>query len=74
MATVEIVDEGMYGDVRFQLYVDGHRYAAITKKPKNPVQFVWQVHGPQYWPAAKDLIQGLLELSVIADSLTGDKQ
>jgi hypothetical protein len=73
MATVEIVDESLYDDVRFQLYVDGTRCAAITKKPKNPVQFVWQVHGPQYWPAAKELMQGLLELSVIADKLTGEK-
>lgn len=73
MATVEIVDEGMYDQVRYQLYIDGSRCAALTKTPKGPVQFVWQVHGPQYWPAAKELLQGLLELSVIADQLTGDK-
>jgi len=74
MAAIEIVDEGMYDHVRFQLYIDGSRCAAITKAPKCPVQFVWQVHGPQYWPAAKELLQGLLELSVIADNLTGEKQ
>jgi hypothetical protein len=74
MAILEIVDEGMYGDVRFQLYIDGSRCAAITKTPKGPVQFVWQVHGPQYWPQAKQLLQGLIDLSVIADQLTGDKE
>lgn len=44
-----------------------------SAKKHDTVQFHWQVYGPQYWPEAKILMQGLLELSVLADQLSGEK-
>jgi hypothetical protein len=70
--TIEIVDESAYDEIRFQLYIDGGRRALVSKK-SGIVHIHWQVYGPQYWPEAKVLMQGLLELSVIADKLSGEK-
>ena len=70
--TIEIVDESTHEETRFQLYIDGGQRALVSKK-SGTVQFHWQVYGPQYWPDAKVLMQGLLELSVIADKLSGEK-
>lgn len=70
--TVEIRDESTYEEQRFQLYIDGSRQA-LLRKHDGVVEFAWQVYGPQAWPAAKTLLQGLLELSVLADQLSGEK-
>lgn len=70
--TIEIVDESAHEEIRFQLYIDGGQRAFVSKKG-GAVQLHWQVYGPQYWPEAKVLMQGLLELSVIADKLSGEK-
>ncbi len=72
MDTIEIRDESTHDEQRFQLYIDGGPRALVTKK-HGTVQFHWQVYGPQYWPDAKVLMQGLLELSVTADKLSGEK-
>lgn len=72
MDTIEIRDESTHDEQRFQLYIDGGPRALVTKK-HDTVQFHWQVYGPQYWPDAKVLMQGLLELSVTADKLSGEK-
>lgn len=66
----EIQDTGEEGRERFVLLVDGVPTAAVTKVGDQPVQLVWLVYGPQYWPAAKEVLLGLLELSVHADRLT----
>ena len=55
----------------YELYIDGGSRAVLTKK-NGMVQLNWAVYGPQYWPEAKQLLQGLLELSVIADQLAGE--
>lgn len=68
---IEICDESTADARRFQLYVDGGRAAVLVKK-NNLISLNWQVHGPQLWPEAKDLLQGLLDLSVIADNLSGE--
>ena len=70
--TIEIRDESTHEEQRFQLFIDGGPRALLTKKC-GTVQLIWQVYGPQYWPEAKVLIQGLLELSVLADQLSGEK-
>jgi len=70
--TIEIVDESTHDEVRFQLYIDGGRRAFVRKK-HGLVTLHWEVYGPQQWPEAKVLMQGLLELSVIADQLSGEK-
>lgn len=68
---IEIRNESTDAEDRFQLYIDGGPRAAVSKKA-NLVQLHWEVYGPQEWPRAKLLLQGLLELSVIADQLSGD--
>ncbi len=70
--SIEIRDESTDEEQRFQLYINGGPRAMLSKK-HGTVQFHWQVYGPQYWPGAKVLMQGLLELSVLADQLYGEK-
>jgi hypothetical protein len=70
--TIEIRDNSTGEEQRFQLYIDGGPRALLTKK-RGTVEINWQVYGPQYWPQAKVLMQGLLELSVLADQLSGEK-
>lgn len=69
---IDIQDESTHNEERFQLYINGAAKALVTKK-NGMVQMHWQVHGPQHWPNAKVLMQGLLELSIIADQLSGEK-
>ena len=57
----------------YQLFVDNAPKAKLTKI-RGVVQLTWQVYGPQNWPQAKALVQGLLELSVLADQLSGEKE
>lgn len=73
MKTIEIQDESMGTEEKFQLYINGAPRACVVKK-HGDVQLIWQVHGPQYWPDAQVLLQGILELSVIASKLSGDKK
>lgn len=70
--TIKIVDESTDEEVRFQLYIDGARRAFVRKK-HGYVTLHWEVYGPQQWPEAKNLLQGLLQLSVWADQLSGEK-
>lgn len=69
--SIEIRDEGTHDEERYQLYVDGSPRALLTKK-RGFVEWHWQVYGPQHWPEAQVLLQGLLELSVLADKLQGE--
>ena len=68
-----IRDEITYEEPRFRLYADGAAQALLRKRG-GMVELVWQVYGPQAWPDAKVLLQGMLELSVIADQLSGEKK
>ena len=70
--SIEIRDESTHDEQRFQLLIDGGP-RALLKKRNGTVEIVWQVYGPQYWPEAKVLMQGLLELSVLADQLSREK-
>lgn len=69
MDSIEIQDEG---NQRWQLYVNGSPRILLTKK-HGSLQLHWQVYGPQHWAEAKVIIQGLLELSVLAHQLAGEK-
>lgn len=71
--TIKIVDESTDDEIRHVLYIDGGPRATLTKK-HSLVNFNWQVYGPQQWPEAKNLILGLLELSILADQLHGAKK
>lgn len=70
--SIEIRNESTHDEQRFQLYIDGGP-RALLKKRNGAVELNWQVYGPQYWPGAKVLMQGLLELSVLADQLSGER-
>ena len=54
----------------YELFINGGSRATLSKK-HGLIQIHWHVYGPQDWPDAKYLMQGLLELSVIADQLSG---
>lgn len=69
--SLEIRNESTDSMEKYELYIDGGSRATLTKQG-GIVSLNWQVYGPQYWPDAKRLMQGLLELSVIADQLSGD--
>ena len=49
-----------------ELYIKGSRQAAVSRKD-GVVELNWLVDGPQYWPKAKLLMQGLIELTAIAE-------
>lgn len=68
----EIIDESTDGEKKFALMHLGARKATLVAK-HGDITFHWQVYGPQYWPVTKPLIQGLLDLSIIADQLMGER-
>lgn len=70
---IAISDESDEKGARFQLLIDGGPRALLTQDYYGTVSVTWQIYGPQYWPDAKLVVQGLLELSVIADQLHGVK-
>jgi len=67
--TIEIIDESYAGLEIHQLYIDGGRAVAAIRRPGQPVELSWQVYGPQFWPDAQKIIQGLVQLSFIADQM-----
>lgn len=69
--SIEIRDESTHEERRFHLLIGGYP-RALLKKRNRTVELVWEVYGPQYWPKARVLMQGLLELSVLADQLSGE--
>jgi hypothetical protein len=71
LSQLQIKNESTDAEERYELYTNGGSRATLIKKG-GVVSLNWQVYGPQYWPDAKVLMQGLLELSVIADQLSGD--
>lgn len=72
MSDYEIIEESSDEERKFTLLHLGARMATLVYK-NGDVGLHWQVYGPQYWPVAKGLMQGLLDLSVIADQLSGEK-
>ncbi len=72
---IEIRDESGDDEVRHQLYMNGQRRGLVTKTRKNgEVKLHWQVYGPIHWSEAKIMMQGLLDLTVIADQLSGERK
>lgn len=68
---IEIRDESGDGEKRHQLYINGQRRGLVTKKKHSDVKLHWQVHGPMNLNEAKAQVEGMLELVVIADQLSG---
>lgn len=71
---VEIVDNSAKGVVRHTLYVNGDPKAHVVVT-NGEVRLHWAVYGPQSWePEGRALLQGLVELSVIADQLAAKQR
>ena len=64
---IEIVDESTEMESRLVLLIDGNARATLTQKQGRPPYLNWQIYGPQQWPDAKEILLGLLELSVHAE-------
>lgn len=72
---IKIVDESSGGEIRHQLYIDGIAQAALIRRlGGEKLGIHWHVYGRQKWPEAKDLICGLLELSIIAEQLNNEEE
>lgn len=67
--TIDIRDESIDGEARYRLYVDGTPKVTLVKK-RGVVELRWEVYGPMRWQEARVLVQGLAELTVIADQLS----
>lgn len=69
---IEICDESTDECKIFQLYVRGKPCGTVVKR-NGVVELIWDVSGPQYWPLARLLMKGLLDLTMIADHLSEEK-
>lgn len=68
--TIKIVDEGTPSKPRHMLYINDCQRAFATVL-NHRVSIHWLVHGPQSLDEAHVLMQGLLDLFMIADQLKG---
>lgn len=66
---ISITEEEYDGFCIMRLTVDGQEVAKAVSKAGRPVEFTWEIYGPQYWPKAQQIIQGLVQLSVVADAM-----
>jgi len=69
--TIDIRDESVDNEKRFQLYIDGCRRGLVTSDNKG-ARFHWQTAGPFQYEESRVWIQGLLELSMIALELDNE--
>lgn len=64
------IEETTRGDVeQYTLHVNDFPAAHVQVLPHGVV-LNWAVYGPQQWPEAKLVLEGLLELGLLADKLT----
>lgn len=73
MQDFEIVDASDEKVTRYELVVNDTRYAALVADKQGHVTINWMIYGPQTWPDAQAMVRGVLQLSVIADQLSGGK-
>lgn len=64
----EIKDESTAYKTRYVLYRSGVPSISV-EKADGVVVFKWMIYGPQYASESKELIQGILDMTVIADQL-----
>ena len=72
-ASLEVRDESIDGERRLRLYIDRCPRALLTVR-RGEAQVHLQVYGPLYLDEFQRLLQGLLELRLAADQLTGEKK
>lgn len=66
---INIQDESTDEEKRFQFYVGECQRGLVTQGKNGQVKFHWQTAGPSRLEEARVWIQGLLELSMIAEQL-----
>lgn len=69
---INIQDESTNEEKRFQFYVGECRRGLVTQSKNGQVKFHWQTAGPSQIEEARIWIQGLLELSMIAEQLESE--
>lgn len=69
---INIQDESADGEKRFQFYVGECRRGLVTQGKDGRVKFHWQTAGPCNLDESRIWIQGLLELSMIAEQLESE--
>lgn len=65
---IEIIKEERRGRTVHTLYIDGGEKAFLSTEA-GEVRITWMVYGPQGWPVAREMVKGILELTVLADEL-----
>jgi hypothetical protein len=66
---INIRNESTDDEVRYQFYVGECRRGLVTLGKDGRVKFHWQTAGPSNLEESRIWIQGLLELSMIAEQL-----
>ena len=69
---INIRDESTDIEKRFQFYIGDCRRGLVTMGPDKRVKFHWQTAGLSQLEEARVWIQGLLELSIIAEQLEAE--
>lgn len=67
---MEIVDKSTETEKYFSLVID-ETEAASVKTLRGEVFLQWAIYGPQKLEDAKKIVEGLLHLTIIAESLRG---
>lgn len=66
--SVQIVDESMDDIKSFRLFVN-QSPVAVVRKQHGKVRFNFMVHGPLQWAEAQLVLDGFLQMAIIADKL-----
>lgn len=66
---INIRNESTDGEIRYQFYVGECHRGLVTLGKDGRVKFHWQTAGPSNLEESRIWIQGLLELSMIAEQL-----
>ena len=76
--TIEIREREVYDGRKplkiFELYIDNCKQAAVEQQRNGSVKFRFNPKGAFDWQEAQVWIQGLLDLSMIAEELNNDKK
>lgn len=67
---IEIIDTSTVDQEAYELNVGSANRIVTLQVDHGAVKFNWGVYGPIGWPEAKAMLEGMLELSVLADSIT----
>lgn len=67
---IEIVNASTDDQEQYELNVGSALRVVTLQVTHGIVKFNWGVYGPIQWPEAKAMLEGMLELSVLADQIS----